>query len=140
MNFEGEMIGRVIGSADAVPGSETRTNRKLRIMKKLAALIVAGLAFSALTAGAADGKTIYEEQCAKCHGKDGKGQTTMGKKYEAKDYSDAKVQEKLTDAAATKAVKEGYKNAEGKVVMKPAESLSDDDIKAVIAHLRTLKK
>ena len=64
----------------------------------------------------------------------------MGKKYEAKDYSDAKVQEKLTDAAGIKAVKEGYKNAEGKVVMKPAESLTDDDIKAVIAHLRTLKK
>lgn len=109
-------------------------------MKKLAALIVAGLALSALTAGAADGKTNYEEQCAKCHGKDGKGQTTMGKKYEAKDYSDAKVQEKVTDAAAIKAVKEGFKNADGKQLMKPSENLTDDDIKAVVAHLRTLKK
>ncbi len=109
-------------------------------MKKLVAVIVAGMAFAALTAGAADGKALYEEQCAKCHGKDGKGQTTMGKKYGAKDYTDAKVQEKVTDAAALKAVKDGFKGEDGKVLMKPAEGMSEDDMKAVVAHMRTFKK
>ena len=67
-------------------------------------------------------------------------QTTMGKKMGAKDYSDAKVQDAVTDEKAIKAVKEGYKDKDGKVVMKPAEGLSDDDIKAIVKHLRSLKK
>jgi cytochrome c553 len=32
------------------------------------------------------------------------------------------------------------KNADGKTVMKPAEGLSDDDIKALVAYMRTFKK
>jgi cytochrome c553 len=109
-------------------------------MKRLVALIVAGMAFAALTAGAADAKALYEEHCSKCHGKDGKGQTTMGKKYGAKDYTDAKVQEKVTDEAALKAVKDGFKSEDGKVLMKPADGLSAEDMKATVAYLRTFKK
>lgn len=97
------------------------------------------MAVSALTAGAADGKATYEKDCAKCHGKDGKGQTVMGKKLGAKDYTDAKVQEELKDDAAIKAIKEGYKK-DGKELMKPSDGLSDDEIKALVAYMRTLKK
>ena len=108
-------------------------------MKKVLSLIIAVLAIPALSAVAADGKAIYEKDCAKCHGKDGKGVTVMGKKVGAKNYTDAKVQDALTDAAAIKAVKEGYKDKDGKVIMKPADGTSDDDIKAVVAYLRTFK-
>jgi cytochrome c553 len=82
----------------------------------------------------------YEKDCAKCHGADGKGDTKMGKKLGAKDYTDAKVQEELKDDAALKAIKEGLKDKEGKSLMKPAESLSDGDIKDLVAHLRKFKK
>jgi cytochrome c551/c552 len=58
----------------------------------------------------------------------------------AKDYSDPKVQEALTDDAVFKAIKEGFKDKEGKQVMKASEGLSDADIKAIVAHLRTFKK
>ena len=109
-------------------------------MKKLIALTIAALAIPVLSVCAADGKAIYEKDCTKCHGADGKGDTKMGKKYGAKDYTDAKVQEELKDEAAIKAIKEGYKDKEGKVIMKPAEGLSDDDIKAVVAYMRTFKK
>ena len=110
-------------------------------MKKLIPLTIALLAMPALSLCAADGKALYEEKgCAKCHGADGKGETTMGKRYKAKDYTDAKVQEELKDEAAIKAIKEGYKDKEGKVVMKPAEGLSDEEIKALVAHMRTFKK
>jgi len=109
-------------------------------MKKLIALTIAALAIPALSVCAADGKALYEKDCAKCHGADGKGDTKMGKKYGAKDYTDAKVQDELKDEAATKAIKEGYKDKEGKVVMKPAEGLSDDDVKALVAYMRTFKK
>ena len=76
-------------------------------MKKLILVATAVAVVGAMTARAADGKALYEEKCAKCHGVDGKGDTKMGKKVGAKDYSDPKVQAALTDDAALKAVKEG---------------------------------
>lgn len=109
-------------------------------MKKLIASSIIALVIPVGIALAADGKAIYDKSCAKCHGADGKGDTTMGRKLACKDYSDAKVQSALTDEAATKAVKEGYTTAEGKQVMKPSQDLSEEDVKAVVAYLRTLKK
>ena len=109
-------------------------------MKKLLTLTIGILAVAALSANAADGKALFEEHCAKCHGADGKGNTKMGTKMGAKDYTDAKVQAELKDEAACKAIKEGLKDKEGKVLMKPAEGMSDADIKALVAHMRTFKK
>ncbi len=109
-------------------------------MKKLALLTI-GAAFALAltsTASAADGKAVFTDNCAKCHGDDGKGQTKMGQKLGAKDYSDAKVQDAMTDDQAFKSIKEGMKK-DDKTLMKPSE-LSDEDIKASIAYLRTLKK
>jgi cytochrome c1 len=57
-----------------------------------------------------------------------------------KDYTDAKVQADLKDDAAIKAIKEGLKDKDGKTLMKPAEGMSDDDIKALVAYMRTFKK
>jgi cytochrome c553 len=113
--------------------------RLTEIMKRILTLSIAIMAVSALSAGAADAKATYEKDCAKCHGKDGKGQTVMGKKQGAKDYTDAKVQADLKDEAAIKAIKEGYKK-DGKEVMKPSEGLSDDEIKGLVAYMRTFRK
>lgn len=109
-------------------------------MKKILTLSVAILATSALSAAAADAKETYEKDCAKCHGTDGKGETKMGKKLGAKDYTDAKVQAELKDEAGVKAIKEGLKDKEGKQLMKPAEGISDADAKALVAHMRKFKK
>lgn len=87
----------------------------------------------------ADAKAAYEKQCTKCHGADGKGLTKMGRQSGAKDYTDPKVQEGVTDEAAFKAIKEGLK-VKGKEVMKPSEGLSDAEIKEVIAYMRAFKK
>jgi cytochrome c553 len=109
-------------------------------MKKLLVIGLTVFVASAISALAGDAKANFESSCAKCHGADGKGQTKMGQKLGAKDYTDPKVQEALKDDAAIKAVKEGLKDAEGKSLMKPAEGLSDDDIKALVAYMRTFKK
>ena len=108
-------------------------------MKKIVLLASAILAVAALSARA-DGKAQYEQECAKCHGADGKGETRMGKKLGCKDYSDAKVQADLKDDAAIKAIKEGVKDKDGKVVMRPTEGVSDADAKAMVDYLRTFKK
>jgi cytochrome c553 len=108
-------------------------------MKKIVLLTAILVAVPAAVL-AGDAKSLYEKDCAKCHGTDGKGDTKMGKKLGAKDYTDAKVQAELKDDAAFKAIKEGLKDKEGKVLMKPAEGTSDDDIKALVAYMRTFKK
>ena len=108
-------------------------------MKKILLFILGFTAASLISASAADAKETWEKSCAKCHGTDGKGQTKMGQKLGIKDYTDAKVQAELKDDAAAKAIKEGLKDKEDKVLMKPAEGLSDDDIKALVAYVRALQ-
>jgi cytochrome c6 len=108
-------------------------------MKKLLVISVLVAAMAALSSRAEDAKAIYEKECTKCHGPDGKGDTKMGKKLNVKDYTDAKVQAELKDEAAMKAIKEGLKDGD-KTLMKPAEGLSDADIKALVAYMRAFKK
>jgi cytochrome c553 len=109
-------------------------------MKKII-LLAAIIGFAAATtASAAEAKENWEKTCSKCHGMDGKGETKMGQRAGVKDYTDAKVQAALKDEVAFKSIKEGLNDPEGKVRMKPAEDLSDADIKALFAHMRTLKK
>ena len=109
-------------------------------MKKIIILATILGFTAAMTVAAADAKENYEKSCAKCHGADGKGQTKMGAKLGIKDYTDVKVQADLKDDAAFKAIKEGVKDKEDKTLMKPAENLSDDEIKALVAHMRSFKK
>jgi mono/diheme cytochrome c family protein len=109
-------------------------------MKKFTLLAIpAALALAFTTSAfAADGKAVYSDNCAKCHGDDGKGATKMGTKLGARDYTDATVQAAFTDAEAFKSIKDGMKK-DDKTLMKPSE-LSDDDINASVAYLRTFKK
>jgi len=109
-------------------------------MKKILVLTLLFGAAGLISASAADAKENWEKTCVKCHGADGKGDTKMGQKLGIKDLTDAKLQSELKDDQAFKAIKEGIKDNEGKIKMKPAEGLSDDDIKALVAHVRTLKK
>lgn len=107
-------------------------------MKKLI-ILLAALAVAAWTAHA-DPAENWTKQCASCHGKDGKGETKAGKKAQVKDLTDAKYQAEFTDEQAFKSIKDGLKEGD-KEKMKPfASKLSDDDIKALVAFVRTLKK
>lgn len=109
-------------------------------MKKILILAIV-LGFTAtITVLAGDATETWDKTCAKCHGADGKGDTKPGQKLDIKDMTDAKVQASFTDDQAFKALKEGLKDSEGKIRMKPAEGLTDDEIKALVQHVRSFKK
>ena len=108
-------------------------------MKRMIAISAAALMLAAVSASAGDAKETFAKACAKCHGPDGKGETKMGKKAEVKDFTDAKTQASFKDEELMKAIKEGVKDGD-KTRMKPAENVTDDDIKALVAYVRSLKK
>lgn len=110
-------------------------------MKNTTKLALTTLAL-ALTTGvsyAATAADNWDNNCASCHGADGKGQTKTGKKLKIRDYTDAKVQAELKDEDMCKAITEGVK-ADGKEKMKGfKEELSTDEIKDLVAHIRKFK-
>jgi cytochrome c553 len=92
-------------------------------------------------ARAADVQENWNKHCVSCHGKDGKGQTKAGRMADVKDMTDPKIQAAFDDEHAFKQVKEGLKDKNGKDRMKPfAEKLSDDEIKALVKHIRAYSK
>ena len=109
-------------------------------MKTPIILTISVLIAAPLSGRAADPKTNWANNCAQCHGPNGKGDTKMGKMLGAMDLTDAKKQASFTDAQATTAIKDGIKQ-NGKTTMKAfAGKLTDAEIKALVAYIRTLKK
>jgi len=109
-------------------------------MKKFIVFSLALLAAGAVSARAAEAKEIWAKECAKCHGADGKGKTTMGEKLEVKDYSDPKNHADLKDEKMAKSIKEGIKDGDKTRMKAFGEMLSDSEVKALIAYFRGLKK
>lgn len=106
---------------------------------RIAIALFAALAFAA-SSFATDGTAVWNNHCSTCHGADGKGDTKMGKKLKIKDLTDAAYQASFTDEGAFNAVKVGVKTESGKTTMKAIEEVTDEEINAVVAYMRTLKK
>ena len=104
--------------------------------KNAAAALTAVLLAAAPAAVAADARSEnFQTNCSVCHGDDGKGQTEEGKKKGARDLTNAKWQDKIDDARMVRSVTKGHDKM-------PAfeKKLSADEIKALVAEVRTLAK
>lgn len=99
-------------------------------MFTIAAALAVVLSFS-LPAGA-QSADVFKAKCAGCHGADGTG-SAMGKKMGAHDFSSADVQ-KMSDAELTGII------TNGKNKMPKYGSLKPEDVKGLVAYIRTLKK
>ena len=78
-------------------------------------------------------EALYKSKCAGCHGADGTGSAT-GKKMGALDFTTADVQGMSDTELATVITS-------GKNKMPPyGKSLKAEDIKGLVAYIRTLKK
>lgn len=78
--------------------------------------------------------TIYDKDCAKCHGKDGRGKSFRGKMTHARDFTDSKWQDGVTDDQLVKSITDGKDKM-------PAfgKKLSADQIKSLVSYVREFK-
>lgn len=106
-------------------------------MLKILGITVIALSIAlAGSAFAADGAAVYKAKCALCHGPEGQG-TAIAPAHKGNEFikksADDQIAEVITKGRTGAAKK--YKNFP--TPMAPI-SLSADDMKAVIAHSRTL--
>ena len=102
--------------------------------KILPVLCLLSIVFLAFPLHAADAAATFKAKCAACHGADGSGDTTLGKKLGVRAFSSADVQ-KQTDAELTAII------SKGKGKMPPyAGKIADPDIAALVKHIRTFAK
>jgi cytochrome c553 len=99
------------------------------------------LALTATAASAATSAENWTKLCASCHGKDGAGHTKAGKRLNIKDLTAGENQKAFSDDDAFNALKNGLKDKDGATKMKSfAEKIPDDDIRALVAYVRTMAK
>ena len=110
-------------------------------MKTKTALIVLGLWLGAgwtpgaWAADASPGKAVYEKSCVGCHGADGKGNAAMAKVLGEKGLNIVGADtKKKPDDQLLKVL------AEGAGKMPAQKSLSKDEQKQVLGHVRSLAK
>ena len=94
------------------------------------------LAGCAVPARAVDGPAVFENNCASCHGSDGRAQTPQGRKMKAHDLRESR----LTDAEIERQIREGSKIKTGVSVM-PAfgRDLTDAEIQALIVKVKSFR-
>jgi cytochrome c oxidase cbb3-type subunit 3 len=85
----------------------------------------------------------YKTYCVQCHGMDGngKGVNIRDMSVQPRDHTDAKSMSARSDDTLFKVIKEGGPSIEKSVLMPPwGDTLSDDEIKDMVQHLRKLCK
>ena len=80
-------------------------------------------------------KAIFDERCAKCHGRDGRGQTKLGEMLEPPDFADAGWQRGASDERMRDSIRDG-------VGQMPAfaRKLSRREIAELVAYVRGFAK
>ncbi|HEV3471436.1 MAG TPA: c-type cytochrome [Pyrinomonadaceae bacterium] len=84
---------------------------------------------------AAQARALFEERCAKCHGRDGRGQTKLGEMLEPPDFTNPGWQEATSDERMRQSIRDG-------VGQMPAfaRKLSRREVTALVAYVRGFAK
>jgi cbb3-type cytochrome c oxidase subunit III len=93
-------------------------------------LAVAAISLSQSQGSAPDGAALFKKHCTMCHGADGKG----FKALKTPDFTSPEWQAAHSDAVITETIKNGKK---GTAMPAMAKKLNEDEIKAVVARVRS---
>jgi mono/diheme cytochrome c family protein len=83
---------------------------------------------------AAEAQSNFNLQCSSCHGKDGAGDTPVGKSLNAADLRSKDIQKK-SDAELAQVIADGRGN-----MPSFSDSLTREQIRALVAYLRKLAR
>lgn len=129
----------------------------MRSRRILVGLVLAALALSACTSSGAPnpstapqaasvdiglGKQKFEAVCASCHGVDGKGLPGLGKDLTTSQFVKSQTDEQLVEFIKKGRDASDPANTTG-VAMPPKggdPSLTDDQLRAIVAYIRTLQR
>ncbi|CAG9931342.1 c-type cytochrome [Candidatus Nitrotoga arctica] len=100
-------------------------------------------AFSVQTQAKETPADNYKAYCVQCHGNEGtgKGVNSRDMSVVPRDHTDAKSMSGRSDETLFKAIKEGGPSIDKSILMPPwGSTLSDEEIKDLVQHLRMLCK
>jgi len=83
-------------------------------------------------------KEIYQAQCKGCHGATGKGDTTLGKKRGARDYTTQAVKDTYNEAQWIKTITDGIEKDGTHIMGGYKEKCSAEEIKALAQYLKSI--
>jgi mono/diheme cytochrome c family protein len=83
---------------------------------------------------APDAAPLFNSQCAKCHGRDGRAQTKRGRQTNTRDVTSAVWQNEVSDERIFNSI------SRGKGKMPAFKKLSDAQIDSLVDYVRRLRK
>jgi mono/diheme cytochrome c family protein len=83
---------------------------------------------------AADAAKVFKKKCAACHGKEGEPNKVFAKQG-VRSFKDAEWQKATKDAQVEDSIRKGKK---GTMMASFEKQLSDEEVKALVAYIRTL--
>lgn len=86
------------------------------------------------TRAAPDAASLFNGQCAKCHGRDGRAKTTRGRQTQTRDITSAEWQNDVSDERIFNSI------SRGKGKMPAFKKLSDAQIDSLVSYVRRLRK
>lgn len=130
-------------------GSWKEETEEMRITSLLSLLVVAFVICLVVVAGAASGSPednngdrgaaqLYGKYCSSCHGRDGRAKTVKAKFNHARDLSDSKWQDDVSDERIFNSIMNG-RNVRGNM---PAfgKKLNEQEAESLVTYVRGLKK
>lgn len=88
----------------------------------------------AVATPAPDAASLFNSQCAKCHGRDGRAKTTRGRQTHTRDLTTAEWQDDVSDERLFNSI------SRGKGKMPAFKKLSDAQIDSLVSYVRRLRK
>jgi len=93
---------------------------------------------SATTSNARSASHLYSKYCVSCHGRDGKSQTSKGKNSHARDLSDAKWQDDVSDERIFNSIMNG-RNVRGNMP-RFSNKMNQQEADSLVGLVRGLRK
>src|SRR5262245_22336455 len=109
----------------------------MMLLGAFGAVVASGLAGrngAHAVAAAPDAASLFNSQCAKCHGRDGRAKTTRGRQTHTRDITGGEWQDDVSDERIFNSIRRG----KGK--MPAFKKLSDAQVDSLVSYVRRLRK